>query len=345
MSILDRELSQDPSAADEWRVVRGVPMIYRFPTDSIELDNPKDFDPFEFGAGDIPECSSSMIQAMYRSKTFKIHPAADIFPMMEGAAYDSLKASIEKDGQVTPIELWDGQVIDGRNRLKACEELGVDPWVSDVEDIADSDPVSYALALNLERRHLNESQRAMVASKAEELYRQDRPKDQEGKFASMDQPAGQASDRAASVMGVSGRSVRSATKVRRDGDPELAKSVERGDLAVSAAAKAVDVLTKPEQRKAAKEGGGAAVKAAVKEKLKRIEPEAGYAERMIRAFQNVVSQTANILNPAFENKWEQFFRKAKAEPHEAAAVDGFLKDLIEEYTEARQLLRKHWGTK
>lgn len=48
MNLIERELSQDPTSFDEWQIVRGVPMIWRFPTESIEFDKSRDFDPSWF---------------------------------------------------------------------------------------------------------------------------------------------------------------------------------------------------------------------------------------------------------------------------------------------------------
>lgn len=57
----------------------------------------------------------------------KFHPVADIFPMIDSAAFELLKADIKKHGLREPIYLFQGKVIDGRNRLKACKELKIQP--------------------------------------------------------------------------------------------------------------------------------------------------------------------------------------------------------------------------
>jgi ParB-like chromosome segregation protein Spo0J len=69
------------------------------------------------------------------------HPIADIFPLMEGAEYETLRADIAANGLQVPIWLHvDGRIIDGRNRYRACQETGaeitVQEWDGDPDDPA-----------------------------------------------------------------------------------------------------------------------------------------------------------------------------------------------------------------
>lgn len=92
-----------------------------------------------------------------------VHPVAEFFPMMTGAEYDSFKEDIRAHGLLKPIEVdRTGQLIDGRNRLRACEELGirVRTVVVDLDDLT-----SYIISCNLQRRQLNDGQRARVGEK------------------------------------------------------------------------------------------------------------------------------------------------------------------------------------
>ena len=53
-------------------------------------------------------------------------------------------------------------MFDGRNRLRACIELGLVPEAV----IYDGDPEAFALATNIARRHLSKGQRATIAAQA-----------------------------------------------------------------------------------------------------------------------------------------------------------------------------------
>jgi hypothetical protein len=51
---------------------------------------------------------------------YESHPAADLFPMMTDAEPDALGEDMLQHGQREPIILYHGQILDGRNRYRAC---------------------------------------------------------------------------------------------------------------------------------------------------------------------------------------------------------------------------------
>ena len=77
------------------------------------------------------------------------------------------------------------------------------------------------------RRHLNESQRAMVAAKLANMSH--------GGDRSKPSIEGLSADKASSLLNVGRASVERAKTVHRDGAPELARAVEQGKVSVSAA--------------------------------------------------------------------------------------------------------------
>ena len=85
------------------------------------------------------------------------HPIADIFPLMAGRAFDALVSDIETHGLREPIWLHqDGRIIDGRNRARACERLGVEPETQTYIG-PDVNLLAFVISLNLHRRHLTKA--------------------------------------------------------------------------------------------------------------------------------------------------------------------------------------------
>ena len=157
------------------------------------------------------------------------HPAATLFPLLEGSEFEALVADIRKHGLRNPICLdRDGRILDGRNRLRACEAAGVEPRFQSYEG---NEPLGFVLSLNLHRRHLNESQRAMAAARVANMnHGGDRRSDQAANLPLVPQAE------AAQRLGVSERSLRYAKVVQERGSPELVAIVDRDGVAVSDAA-------------------------------------------------------------------------------------------------------------
>ena len=156
------------------------------------------------------------------------HPAADLFPLLEGEALDALAADIAAHGLRVPIVIHpDGRVLDGRNRLRACEAVGVtsarETWTGELGTETD-----YVISLNLARRHLGEGQRAMVGARLATLPAH-RP-NESPPIGGLNQPE------AAGRLNVSVRSVQRARLVLEQGVPALIAAVDQGTLAVSEAA-------------------------------------------------------------------------------------------------------------
>jgi hypothetical protein len=95
------------------------------------------------------------------------HPLADIFPLIEGAEFDALVDDIREHGLAEKIVLHDGRILDGRNRYRALVQIGLtDEEILRcyTETFDKGDPLAFVISKNMKRRHLDESQRAMVAA-------------------------------------------------------------------------------------------------------------------------------------------------------------------------------------
>lgn len=77
-------------------------------------------------------------------------------PELDEDEYDALRASIERYGQLVPVLLdADGQIIDGRARVRICRDLGRAPHVEHLPAAATAEELeSLAVAVNVARRHL-----------------------------------------------------------------------------------------------------------------------------------------------------------------------------------------------
>lgn len=174
------------------------------------------------------------------SPSLPFHPLAELFPLLDGAEFATLVEDIRANGQNEPIVIHKGAILDGRNRYRACQAAGVEPWTT---PFTGSDPVAYVISANLRRRHLNESQRAMVAARLANLGHGQRADQAAARPANLPVLDGEApipppvaQSGAADMLNVSERSVRAARTVQSEAVPALAKTVEKGEVSVSAAA-------------------------------------------------------------------------------------------------------------
>lgn len=154
------------------------------------------------------------------------HPACAAFPELVGAELAELAIDIATHGLLCSITVHEGQVLDGRARLAACEAAGVEPrfetWTGT------GDPTAWIVSRNLHRRHLTPSQRAMVAARLVTTSGRGRPGNSET-FPNYTQAD------AAADLAVTARTIGRARRVLDSGTPELVASVDDGRLSVSTA--------------------------------------------------------------------------------------------------------------
>lgn len=91
----------------------------------------------------------------------RIHPAAERFPLMSGPDFDELVRDIRVHGLRDPIVTYEGAILDGRNRFRACEAAGVEPATAEW-DGAGLSPFQYVWSKNGARRQLPAGQKAAI---------------------------------------------------------------------------------------------------------------------------------------------------------------------------------------
>lgn len=197
------------------------------------------------------------------SSPMKFHEVANIFPMMGEEEYRRLVVSIRENGLREPIWTYQGEIIDGRNRYKACLELGIEPFYR--EWGGQGSLVAFVVDLNLERRHLNSSQRAMAAIEIEKQLAKEAGKRVGGRplkpinddninSINNEKPVeifpqvsdtGKSRDLAAAIVGTNSRYVTDAKKIVSQA-PELKSAILNGTLNIPDA-KRVAKLPEPER--------------------------------------------------------------------------------------------------
>lgn len=175
------------------------------------------------------------------------HPAADLFPLMEGAELKALAEDIKKNGLRNPVVLYaeNGKrlVLDGRNRLRACEMAGV---MADTEFwVGEGSPVEWVVSQNLHRRHLTTSQRAIVAAGLVPMFEAEaHARQTEGLKRGDKRPVSanlrerepvHAAQKAAEAVNVAPRTVESALRVQREATPDVVEAIKAGEMTVHAA--------------------------------------------------------------------------------------------------------------
>jgi molecular chaperone DnaK (HSP70) len=99
------------------------------------------------------------------------HELAALMPMIEGQEFLNLKADIKRNGIQEPIRLFQGKILDGRNRCKAAKELeregGFTFKASDFKEFTGTveDAEAYVIPANFQRRQMSNKQKAEVVAK------------------------------------------------------------------------------------------------------------------------------------------------------------------------------------
>jgi len=212
----------------------------------------------------------------------------NIFPEAKPEDYNEIRDDIAKNGfdSKRPVTIYQGEILDGWNRQKACDELGITPAYSNFTG-TDMEALEFVLSTN-RRRNLNSGQRATVAAEADELMaaiaaeveEERRRKQAETQSETMKKPepirqkiasqvtnpdANKTATKTAELFNTNRTYVNQAVKMRKEA-PEIFEKVKAGKMTMQDARK--EVARKPEgdewlpdelERKAEVEKGKAVV--------------------------------------------------------------------------------------
>jgi len=232
--------------------------------DSVEIDNALDtleakytderivglFNHFKdnplvkWKTGTLPEQGENMPKKKTKKDRVKkitkydLHPIASVYPEIQGQHYENLKKSIKANGLRQPITLYEGKIIDGKNRYRACKELGIEPSV--IEWDGKGSLADFVKDLNAHRRDLTKTQRAIAGVELEQFYAKEAKErmlaGKKMKPSRKNAPGskGKASVLAAKDCGVSSRYVEKAKEIKEK-DRDTYKQMKAGLLTIGQA--------------------------------------------------------------------------------------------------------------
>lgn len=170
---------------------------------------------------------------------YLIHPACAAFPDVGAEEIDALSMDIGRVGLLLPIMICRGQIIDGKNRLAACEIVGVEPIYKEFTLEGSTEPTEkqiwqYACSMNSRRRHLTTGQRALIAAQMVSTFNgfnQHTDTSREGITTPSE---------AADSLRISKDSVSHAKSVIAKGSPKLIEAVRSGEVSLNDAFEVLD---------------------------------------------------------------------------------------------------------
>jgi hypothetical protein len=190
---------------------------------------------------------------------FPWHPYAELFPMMTEEELESLANDIEQESQKSPASVYNGMILDGRNRYAAIEIINVrrlaqgksdkdlmsftyGTFTNEVNPVNDARALASVKSHNLNRRFLTPRQRAKIAVELSEIYADIAKREEQWRKEHQNSPTFvnhksplHADKQAAKEVGAGQQSVSRLKTIKRQ-DPELYERVCSDDsLSINAA--------------------------------------------------------------------------------------------------------------
>jgi len=148
---------------------------------------------------------------------YDTHEEANCYPLLEGHRWDAFLDDIKANGAHLPIWLYEGKILDGRNRYEAQRRLGIKPAFA---EYTGNDPAGFVLSMNSFRRHQEALSYALSVTRMADLGKKERRR-----LKSQD-----------ALPGVDMTTAAMARQIEQDGTPELVAAVHRGEVDAAHAA-------------------------------------------------------------------------------------------------------------
>jgi N6-adenosine-specific RNA methylase IME4/ParB-like chromosome segregation protein Spo0J len=188
----------------------------------------------------------SVVRTRRKISELKPHPHRELVPPMSPEDYHNLLEDIKRNGILQPIDITYGNVIlDGHQRVKAARELGIEGVEVRIPDLVGIDEDEYLISVTMNRRHLTEAQKAVLANEYRKILSKKRQSEagkkaatiREIKRGNIDSDTVSESIKvdtrkiASEKFKVSERKVRTVQEIEKKA-PEVYKKLESGDLQI-----------------------------------------------------------------------------------------------------------------
>jgi hypothetical protein len=227
-----------------------------------------------------------IIMELSQWKHFKRHPLSEVWGDMSEVEFDGLLSDMREHGYDFKQQIWlyDGLIVDGWHRHCAAVQLRLkQPPSYEVFKGSYEEAELFVTRRNLLRRHLDVSQRAMIAGNMNDLqHGGDR---RSNKFHG----ANLHLENVAETLGISERSAADGKKVVEFGSKALQKAVMDGLISVSDAAKIADEYAAIQNAavKAVRSGKAKTVCSAVAKKPRKPKPPPSEMEIHSKVYQQI----------------------------------------------------------
>ena len=117
----------------------------------------------------MPYIASRSTIGNLRDGIVQHHPFTEYWPLLSGENFAKFKADIAANGLRMPILTYQDQILDGRNRERACEETGDPVRYEDCGAKSDEEALALVVSLNEHRRHLSEDESLFAAARLAQM--------------------------------------------------------------------------------------------------------------------------------------------------------------------------------